>query len=189
MQYRAKNLSNFDFECLWAAHPLFNASPGMKLIVPEGMNKIVNSVAGKRLGPYGKLYDFPQAVLDDGSSFDLRRVLEKNDWGYQKYFFYGRVPEGWCILYEKGRSLNIGMAFPRDEVPYLGIWVNEGGWEGQYNIAPEPATGGMDRVDFSKMWGMGSMLGPGKEHSWHLIITVQEGKEARSMTETGEFIF
>jgi len=189
MQYRVKNLSAFNFDCLWAAHPLFNASPGMKLIVPKGMDKIVNSVPGPRLGSYGKLYDFPNARLEDGSIFDLSRVPEKNELGYQKYFFCGRVPEGWCVLFEKNRSLNIGMAYSGNEVPYLGIWVNEGGWEGQYNLAPEPATGCMDRVDFSKMWGMGSMLGPGEERSWLLIITVHEGQEARSMTETGEFVF
>ena len=45
------------------------------------------------------------------------------------------------------------------------MWLNEGGYAGQYNIAPEPATAAMDRIDASKLWGMGSTLAPEKPGS------------------------
>jgi hypothetical protein len=80
------------------------------------------------------------------------------------------------------------MEYPKDRVPYLGMWVNEGGWEGQFNIAPEPATGGMDRIDFAKMWGMNSVLKAHETLEWYLNLSVQEGKKARGMREGGEFI-
>jgi hypothetical protein len=79
------------------------------------------------------------------------------------------------------------MSFPAEKVPYLGMWLNEGGYAGQYNIAPEPATAAMDRIDFSKMWGMGSVLAPKGSHEWHLAISLGEGKEPRGMTAGGEF--
>jgi galactose mutarotase-like enzyme len=72
MKYRAQNLSPFDLDFIWAAHPLFNATEGMELIVPAGMNRIVNSVSGPRLGSYGSVYDFPSANLDDGKEFTVR---------------------------------------------------------------------------------------------------------------------
>ena len=68
------------------------------------------------------------------------------------------------------------MRFPKEEVPYLGMWLNEGSWADQYNIAPEPASAAMDRIDFSKMWDMGSSIGPFEKKSWHLAIEVSEEK-------------
>ena len=50
--------------------------------------------------------------------------------------------------------------------------VNEGGWAGQYNIAPEPATAAMDRIDFEKMWGKNSTLEANQTRQWHLDITI-----------------
>jgi hypothetical protein len=80
------------------------------------------------------------------------------------------------------------MSWPVDRVPWLGMWRNDGGYGGQYNIAPEPATGAMDRVDFSRMWGMGSVLEPGETREWHLAITISEGREPTAMTAGGELV-
>ena len=92
------------------------------------------------------------------------------------------------MLYDRKKMLTIGMSYPKDKVPYLGMWLNEGGYEGQYNIAPEPATGGMDRVDFSMMWGMNSVLEARGNYCWHLNISLKEGEKARGITENGVFV-
>ncbi len=184
MNYTIENLSNFDMDYIWAAHPLFNTSPATELIVPQGMNSIINSVAGARLQTYGKTYQFPVATLDNGEQCDLAKMPEKNNEGYQKYYFSGKVPEGWCILYDHQRKLNIGLSFPEETVPYLGIWVNEGGWGGQYNIAPEPATGAMDRVDCAKMWGMNSVLKACETQTWFLNIALKEGDKMGKLNPT-----
>jgi galactose mutarotase-like enzyme len=188
IHYGVVNLSGFDFDFIWAAHPLFNTGVGMELVVPSEMNSIVNSVPGSRLKRYGEVVNFRKTDLDDGTQFDLSRVPEKNNYGYQKYYFLGKMTQGWCILYDYDKAMNIGMSFPKDKVPYLGVWINEGGWEGQYNIAPEPATGAMDRVDFAKMWGMNSSLTPFEYREWYLNITVQKGKKAKGLKENGEII-
>lgn len=174
IEYKATNLSDSDFDFIWAAHPLFNASKDTELIVPAGMGKIVNAYPGKRLSQYGKVYDFPVAQLEDGSEFNLSLVPEKNNDGYQKYYFLGKVADGWCSLYDKAKKLNITMSFPKEQVPYLGVWLNEGGWAGQYNIAPEPATAAMDRIDFAKMWGTNSVLKANQTYQWYLDITIEE---------------
>jgi hypothetical protein len=156
--YRVENLSGSDFDFIWAAHPLFNASPGMRLIVPGDLHTIVNAVPSQRLGGYGRMYRYPEAEIPGRGTFDLSRIPEKGGADYQKYWFVKRSVEGWCVLHDPERLLNIGLAWPVDQVPYLGVWVNEGGWSGQYNVAPEPATAAMDRVDFSKAWGANSVL-------------------------------
>jgi len=186
-RYQAENLSSLPLEFIWAAHPLFNAWEGMELILPAGMDRVVNSVPGPRLGGYGERFDFPRARLADGTIFDLSRVPKRNDRGYQKYFFAGPVAEGWCLLYEPRRRLAIGLSFPPESVPYLGVWLNEGGFAGQYNIAPEPATAAMDRIDFSKMWGWSSTLQPRECRSWYLNIAAQEGERPRGLGPDGGF--
>lgn len=181
IDYTAANLSPADLEYIWAAHPLFNASPDMELTVPPGMNSIINAVPGATLSSYGKQYHFPQAALDNGAACDLAHMPARGTGGYQKYYFREKVTEGWCLLYDPAHRLNIGLVFPKETVPYLGMWVNAGGWGDQYVIAPEPASGAMDRVDAAKLWGMNSVLPAHGSRSWFLQIVLQTGERMLSL--------
>ena len=188
-RYAASNLSSAPLDYIWAAHPLFNTTEGTRFIVPGGMNRIINAVPSSTLGGYGIHYDFPLARSADGKEVRLDRVPPRNSTGYQKYWFSQKATEGWCLLHDPKSTLSIGMSFPAEKVPYLGMWLNEGGYAGQYNIAPEPATAAMDRIDFSKMWGMGSVLPPKGSHEWQLAITLGDGKEPKGMGVSGEFTY
>jgi galactose mutarotase-like enzyme len=187
--YRAVNLSPFPMQFLWAAHPLFNTVEGMRFIVPSGMRRVINSVAGPTLPGYGQSYSFPVARRADGSEVRLDRVPARNPSGWQKYWFAGKVTEGWCALHDPLKKLSLGLEFPKETVPYLGMWLNDGGFGGQYNIAPEPATAAMDRTDLSRLWDMGSVLAPGTPYEWHLAITLAEGGEPCGMNGKGEFVY
>ena len=187
--YTAANLSSAPLDYIWAAHPLFNAAEGMRFIVPRGMKTIINAVPGPTLGGYGVRRDFPLAHTADGKEIRLDRVPGRNNDGYQKYWFAHKVTEGWCVIHDPKSTLSIGLSFPSEKVPWLGMWLNEGGYAGQYNIAPEPATAAMDRIDFAKMWGMGSVLAPKSSHEWHLAITLGEGKEPQGMSPSGRFTY
>jgi hypothetical protein len=186
-RYEAVNLSRFPMDFIWAAHPLFNAAVGMQFIVPQGMNRIINAVPGPTLGGYGRQLDFPVAHTLDGKEVHLDSVPPRNPVGFQKYWFAGKVTDGWCMIRDGAARLTIGMAFPRVEVPYLGMWLNEGGYSGQYNIAPEPATAAMDRIDFAKMWGMGSVLAAMSRMEWYLVIALSESTDPIGMSAEGEF--
>lgn len=186
-RYRADNLSGFPLDYIWAAHPLFNASERMRFIVPPGMGKAVNAVPGPTLGGYGRELDFPSARGPGGGEIRLDIVPPRNPVGYQKYWFAERVTEGWCMLRDDASALTIGLAFPREKVPYLGMWLNEGGYGGQYNIAPEPATASMDRIDFARMWNRGSVLPAWSSVEWSLVIALAAGQAPRRMGESGDF--
>lgn len=187
-RYRAVNLSGFPLDFIWAAHPLFNAAEGMEFIVPSGMDRIVNSVPGPVLADYGEELSFPVARPRRGGEVRLDRVAKKNPACWQKYWFRGPVTEGWCMLHDPRSTLTIGMAWPREKVPYLGMWLNEGAWENQYNIAPEPATGAMDRIDMAKAWGMGSALAPHESREWHLAISLASGRRPAGVKPDGSFV-
>ena len=187
-RYTAVNLSGFPLDFIWAAHPLFNAVEDMELVVPRGMDRVVNSVPGPVLADYGEELSFPLARPRKGPEVRLDRVPKRNPTGWQKYWFRDPVTEGWCMLHDPHSTLTIGMAWPKEKVPYLGMWLNEGSWEGQYNIAPEPATAAMDRIDMSKMWGMGSVLAPGETREWQLVVSLGTGRRPTGMKPDGTFI-
>ncbi len=187
-RYRAVNLSRFPLDFIWAAHPLFNAVEGMEFIVPRGMDRVVNAVPGPVLQDYGEELAFPLARPRRGGELRLDRVPKRNPTGWQKYWFLGPVAEGWCMLHDPASTLTVGMSWPKEQVPYLGMWLNEGSWEGQFNIAPEPATAAMDRIDFSKMWGMGSTLAPNETREWHLAVSLTTGKRPVGMKPDGSYI-
>ena len=170
--YSLENKSPFYLDYIWAAHPLFNISQYSTIVVPEGMNKIINSVAGPVLKEYGKIYDFPTATLENGKSLYLNHIQKRNSYGYQKYYFLGKVTEGWCKIIDHNKELSVTLHYPEEKVPYLGIWINEGGWQNQYNVALEPSTGAMDRIDSSKIWKMNSILKPYEIIDWYLEISI-----------------
>jgi galactose mutarotase-like enzyme len=186
--YAAANLSSFPLEFIWAAHPLFNAVEGMRFIVPGDMRQIINAVPSPVLGGYGERYEFPLARRRSGSTVRLDVVPARNSTGFQKYWFAAKVTEGWCVLHDPGRKLSIGLSYPADKVPWLGMWLNEGAYAGQYNIAPEPATAAMDRIDFARMWDMGSVIAPGAVYEWDLAITLGQGPEPKGMNRNGAFV-
>ena len=188
-RYRATNPSDFPFDFIWSAHPLFNAVEGMEFIVPSGMDRIINAVPGPALPTYGESLAFPEARPGGGAVLRLDRMPPKNGRDYQKYWFAEKVSEGWCVLHAPVSGVSVGMSWPKEKVPYLGMWLNQGGWEGQYNIAPEPATAAMDRIDFSKMFGMGSCLAPKSSQEWHLSIALSQGKRPKGMGESGDFLY
>ena len=171
--YSLENKTPFEIDFIWAAHPLFNVTPFTSIVIPEGMNEIINSISGPVLKEYGKIYDFPLAELEDGSLVDLSKIREKNSYGYQKYYFKSKVKEGWSKINHEKEGISITMRYPKEKVPYLGVWINEGGWGNQYNIALEPSTGAMDRIDMSKAWKMNSILKPYEISKWYLEIIVE----------------
>ncbi len=188
-RYRATNPTDFPLDFVWTSHPLFNTAPGMEFIVPSGMDRVLNSVPGPVLPTYGESLAFPEARPRGGKAVRLDRMPPRSPTGWQKYWFAEPVTEGWCMLHDPASKLSIGLAWPREEVPYLGMWLNEGGWAGQYNIAPEPATAAMDRLDASRLWGMGSSLAPRSSREWWLSISLAAGARPRAMDSAGSFVY
>ncbi len=162
--YRAENLSPFRMPYLYAAHPLFNINPGDRVIVPDNLTSVINAAVSDRLPEYGK--EYPWTVSD------LAVVPAKNAAGYQKYYFKGINTEGWSALRREQAGVEIKMSVSADRLPYLGIWVNEGGWDNQYNLALEPASAPMDDLTAARAWGQESVLEVNEVREWELDIEV-----------------
>ena len=171
-QYRLTNLSAFDFDFLWAAHPMFNLEEGAELQLPEAVQQVVLvSVLGRAAGAYGEVLDWPIAKGSDGQTVDLRRIQPKAAQAYRKYYVKGPMPEGWCTITYPKSGVSLRLGFPVAIVPYLGILPNEGGWQDLYNIFLEPATASFDRPDIAYLHREASTVKARSTYEWHLDLT------------------
>ncbi len=171
MHYELENLGQDTMPCLWAAHALFRLEEGMELIPPGGSDEIINAMDGP-LGRIGERHRFPETTDTKGKRFALSVIPPKNPKGMQKYYFSKPVIEGHCGLFNPNDGMMINLQWDAEKLPWLGIWVNEGGWANQYNIGIEPATAGMDSPGAARRYGMESILKPYEIRGWELDISV-----------------
>ena len=186
LDYRATNLSPFDFDFVWSAHPMFYLEEGAELVLPEGIQQIVGtfSIPGKSI-TYGDEFSWPVDALTDGDPRDFRKLKPKTSRLAYKYFVKGRMPEGWCGVKFHKSNFSLVLSFPVERVPYLGILPNEGGWQDLYNIFLEPCTASFDRPDAARYRDQVSILRGGSIYEWHLNLTLAEGTGFRRANEDG----
>ncbi len=169
IEYKAINYSNYNFDFIWAAHPLFNCSENTKIILPESVDKVINVYnESKRLGKYGKVFSWPIANTGLDNEYDMSKISSKKRNLCEKYYILNDLDLGKASLYDTKTGDLITLRYPIDKVPYLGVWINEGGFLGQYNVALEPCTGAFDRVDFAKQWNRISTIEAKNKYEWFL---------------------
>ncbi len=176
VDYKLTNLSAFDFDFMWAAHPMFYVEEGAELTLPAGVQKVVTTLSfSGSLGKYGDEFDWPIARTPDGRRWDLRRIRPKATGDAVKYFVKGKLPEGWCALTYPQSNLTLRLSFPVERVPYLAILPNEGGWQDLYNIFLEPATASFDRLDVARLHHEFSTVKGRSTYDWYLDIALTAG--------------
>ena len=180
IDYRLINRSAFSMFFLWAAHMMINIEEGTRILLPSEVQNITTVMSNsKRLGGYGSIQAWPEVSLPTGEKerIDVSRSGMVCD--MEKYYLADPLTEGWCSLeYPDGKLFSL--EFPPEEVPYLGIlmnengWNNNGTWENLYSIFLEPCTSSFDRIDAARLRNQCSMIGPKSEYCWYLHINSGE---------------
>lgn len=172
IDYALTNHAEAPFSFLWAAHPLLQTREGMKLRVPADLTAIeVSYSAEGRLGGFGDKQAWP-VVQTSAGTVDLS-LMEPNLGKYaEKYYFTGKLAAGWAALSDPATGESVAFAFPVEQVPYLAVWANYGGYGGHYHVALEPATGRMDRLDYAVKQGEAATVGPKGVYRWFLEVKV-----------------
>ncbi len=185
IEYSVYNKSPFPIDFIWAAHPLINIEKGAEIYVPRSAKQvIVTYCPDERIGQYGESHEWPNFLMKDGNEYKANIMRENLGLHSEKYYFKNKLDEGWCALRYTDNTV-IALSFPVKQVPYLGIWVNEGGAHGQYNFAPEPCTGILDRIDIAKMNNKISTVEAKNNYKWHLNISVDIKKSIKFVDENG----
>jgi hypothetical protein len=179
ISYELENLSPYDFKYIWAAHPLFSVSPGTIILLPKKVR--IRTIYSKYERLVKSLHEtlWPITKQTNGEKIDLSIVRSNKEDAVTK-IFTTKLKEGWCGL-RYPENVILKMVFPVEQIPYIGIWINEGGWpfkgEKSYNVAIEPCTNCQDKVKTAIQSNECAIINGRKKNFWYLHIIVEDTKQ------------
>ena len=184
LSYSVKNESPYDMPFVYAFHPLFKAESRTKILIPQGTDMVTYMSTDDRLGPPMTPHTWPEVTDVTLDKSYNRSVVRSSRNKEAEKLFSTRLDQGRCaLLYPNGEF--IGFLFPAKRFPFLGLWVNEGGWHNLHHIALEPTTSQGDRLDVAKGLQTCGIVPANGEYEWEISIIIGKGDELNSLL--GEF--
>ncbi len=173
--YRLTNTGNSPAPWSWAAHPLFTAEAGDRIVLPASIQELrLEGSGGDRLGKHGDRVAWPIATLVNGSRTDLS-LAQPPASAIGDKLFAGPLTaaENWCALERPQAGVRIRVSFDAKATPYLGLWICHGGWPArpgpkQTCVALEPATAPVDSLAQTGPWSR--TIYPGESVFWPMIV-------------------
>ena len=139
VEYTLYNDGRESFPYIWAGHCMLAGTDDARVSVPFGATAPIRRMFGPE-GPCDRLTGFSP----EGATY--------------KFYYTQRVPEGRCVCRYPSQGGELRLTYDGERVPYLGIWLNNGGFKNMYNIALEPCTAPYDRPDAAAKAGAASLL-------------------------------
>ncbi len=152
LDYEVTNLSQSDVKFLWSAHPLLRVEPDAEIILPQEVKEVeVNWSKDERLGKSGDRCTWPIATECSGRTVELNRIVSPTAATAEK-LFTSPLCEGFCGMFLPRENESIIFRFDPRLVPYVGIWICQGGWpiaraDKQFTVALEPCNGRPDSLE------------------------------------------
>jgi galactose mutarotase-like enzyme len=172
IRYRVLNLSPFDLDYIWAAHMMINAEPDARILLPydDGAGAVCVFSHDNAFASPGMAVNWPKTTTAAGEIVDISRARKLGNNTY-KYYFNDPMPDGSCAYaYSDGTALCVDVS---KEVPYLGVWINEGAFKGYNNIALEPCSGTFDDPGKAVAHCQNSVLPSNGTCEWQLRLYVE----------------
>jgi galactose mutarotase-like enzyme len=186
LRHRIVNPSAFPIRYVWATHPLFRVRPGTRVVLPTGVRVRVDWSRDGRLGPFLTDLPWPTAADAAGRLATLDRVGEPS-LGYADKLYTTAIREGWCGLRDPDSGQAVGLTFDPRRLPYLGVWINQGGWpltgRAGYNVALEPTCGYPDLLEVAVGRGAAARVGPGERQEWGVELRFGRSDSVQDLLE------
>jgi galactose mutarotase-like enzyme len=178
VDYEIANDSESDLKFLWSAHPLLSVEPGTRIILPSDVKEMLVEYSFQdRLGARGSTCDWPMARTTRG--YDRIDTLKPPSVGFADKLFTSRLTEGHCALFKPATNEAISFGFDPADVPYIGVWVCQGGWpdpaRGHYTVALEPCTGRPDSLTDAAARGENDVAPARQTKRWTVRVSVHAG--------------
>ena len=166
LRYSIANDGDEPFDFIWAGHIMLQGEDGMRLITPFEPNAPVEMVFATD--------GYPQNTLP----LDTLTGFDPGIGAAYKFYYLDRIKEGtFSVRYADGRELSF--RYDAAKLPYLGVWLNNGEFQGIYNLAPEPCTAPFDSPERAAQKGYGSKIAAKSVFEFEIDISVEK-KESRN---------
>ncbi|KAF2956695.1 DUF5107 domain-containing protein [Marinitoga sp. 38H-ov] len=163
--YSVKNLNKTEFRGFWAFHGLIAIDNNSEIIL-ENIDKVLNvKKNSKFLGNFENICDYPIY-----NNYNLNKFLPIESKNTEKFYLLDKINSAGITLNNNKLLYNIEFK----DLPYAGIWKNEGGFKGEYNCAIEPCNGFYDSLEIAKKYNKYLIFEPGEEKSWKISIELKE---------------
>lgn len=176
LDYQLVNTGQEPMPYIWAPHPQFSCGQGAEIELPPQVSQVYNTIPEEwGWSEPETVYDWPEDLNPSGERVRLDQVGPANLHQARKFFILPTVRIGQVRLIRKGFRDWLKMTWSPDDIPYFGIWVDEGALSHASVVTPEPTTGFFDSLEIAWQKDQVTIAEPGKVCSWRM--TVQLGSE------------
>ena len=156
-QYSVENRGDFAFPWLWCAHPLVPLDADLSLEAGADFQVLYASGAAEGL---------------QGRKVSWGELPSRSERWAAKLFSVKAAVER--VLVRKGNGASLSLEWNSSDIPYLGLWVNNGGWSGcgsepYFNLGIEPATLPIDNLSAAEN---PPLLQPRETRHWNLDVVL-----------------
>lgn len=173
LHYTLTNLGTDPMPYIWAAHPQFAAGLDGEIVFPPEVTAVINTIpASWGWGAPETQFDWPEATALDGRRVRIDRIGPPSLRQGRKLFALPHVRAPWAMVRRREAGHWLRFEWNPADIPYLGLWIDEGALNHESVVAPEPTTGWYD--DLALAWGKGevTVVPAGGVHEWTLGVRV-----------------
>jgi len=171
MQYSLENLGQESMPYVWAAHPQFICGDGAQIVLPSQVKEVCNTIpADWGWGEPETRFDWPQALSVDGQRVRIDQSGPASLHQARKFFVVPETPVNWAGLIRRQEKDWLRLDWDSNQVPYLGLWVDEGTFSHGSVVALEPMTGFYDSLAVAWENKKVATIESGETASWALSV-------------------
>ena len=173
--YELENLGSESFSYIWAAHPQFCCGENARIDFPDHVQQVVNTLpANYGWGEPGQVWGWPESKAEGQDFIRLNQIGPPILNQARKFFLQPEERIGWVEIQRTKPEASLRMEWSPQEIPYFGIWVDEGAISEESVAAPEPTTGFYDSLDTAWNQQEVSVIKPSQKMSWILSVFLNE---------------
>ena len=161
IRYSITNEGDEPFDFIWAGHVMLRGEDGMRLMTPFEPDAPAEMVFATK------------GYQTESLSRDMLTGFQPGKGAAYKFYYLDRMKKGFFgARYPDGKELLF--RFDETILPYLGVWINNGEFQGIYNLAPEPCTAPFDSPERAAQKGYGSKIPAKSVFEFEIDISVEK---------------
>lgn len=175
LDYELTNAGSEPEPFLWAMHPLLTLEEGDRIRLPAEVRSVRVSGLKNLDLPSGGTWKWPEAL--PGVNLEAMELGKPE--AYAK-LFAGPLQEGRSGIENVRTGARLEFRWQVEEMPYLGIWITRGGWNGFHHPALEPTNVPFGSLADALGQPQPELLVPAKgSRKWRVTLEVTSASKAQ----------